>query len=142
MSVPVNYWAILVAAIVNIVLGFLWYGPFFGKSWQAMMGFTQESMAAQKAKGMMTSSMVIMMIGSLLMAYVLAHSLIFAATYTKTTGIAAGLMVAVWTWLGFIAPVSIGTVIWEGKPWKLWIINAVYYIVGLALMGIILALWV
>ncbi|HLD39833.1 MAG TPA: DUF1761 family protein, partial [Candidatus Nanoarchaeia archaeon] len=33
-----NYLAVLVAAIAAYVVGFLWYGPVFGKKWMALMG--------------------------------------------------------------------------------------------------------
>ncbi len=138
--VPINYWAVLVAAVFNMVLGSLWYGPLFGKKWTSLMAFTPESMAAAKAKGM-TTSYVIMMVGSLIMAFVLAHAVIFANTYMNTSGVAAGLIVGFMNWLGFVAPVTLGTVLWDGKPWKLWVINAGYYFVGLIVMGAILAVW-
>ena len=32
-----------------------------------------------------------------------------------------------------------GVVIWEGKPWKLWFINAGFYLVSLLAMGTVLA---
>ncbi len=139
--VPVNYLAVLVSAATMMVLGFLWYGPIFGKQWSALMDFTPEKMAAAKAKGM-TVNYVIMIISALLMSFVLAHALIFASTYLKIMGFPAGLMAGFWNWLGFVVPVSVGSVLWDGKPWKLWFINAGYYLVGLLLMGIILAMWV
>ncbi len=45
--VDINYGAVLVAAIIEIVLGFLWYGPFFGKMWMKSIGVTEG-----KTKGM------------------------------------------------------------------------------------------
>jgi hypothetical protein len=139
--VPVNYWAVIVAAIASMVIGFLWYGPVFGKMWSRLMGWSEQAMADMKAKGGMGSSYLIMFIGSLVMAYVLAHSLIFAATFTQTSGVSAGLVVGFWNWLGFIAPVTLGSVLWEKKSWKLWILNNAYYLVTLLVMGIILAHW-
>lgn len=136
---PINYWAVLVAAVANMVLGSLWYGPLFGKPWKAMMGFTQEKMAAAKAKGM-TTSYVIMIVGSLFMSWVMAHGIILA-NYLMVSGVAAGIKVGILNWIGFVAPVTVGAVIWEGKPWKLWYLNSGYYLVGLIMMGIILAVW-
>jgi hypothetical protein len=138
--VPVNYLAVLVAGILAMVIGFLWYGPLFGKTWAAMMGFNETSMADAKAKGM-TKTYVINFIAALIMAYVLAHSLIFASAYTSTSGVSAGLMVGFWSWIGFIVPVTLGSVLWDGKPWKLWAINAGYYLVLLLVMGVLLAVW-
>ncbi len=139
--VPVNYLAVVVSTIVMMGLGYMWYGPVFGKQWRALMGFTKESMEAAKKKGM-GKSYAIMALGALAMSFVLSHSLVFASTYLHTSGVAAGLQVGFWNWLGFVVPVSMGTVLWEGKPWKLWFINAGYYLVGLLLIGVLLALWI
>jgi hypothetical protein len=137
-GVPVNYIAVVVAALANIGLGFLWYGPLFGKTWSGLMGWTKSDMEAAKKKGM-TKSYALMTLGSFVMSFVLAHALIFASTYLNATGISAGLMAGFWNWLGFVAPVMLGTVLWDGKPWKLYFINAGYYLVALLLMGAILA---
>lgn len=137
--VPINYVAVLVAALASIVLGFAWYGPLFGKQWMAMMGFTKESIDAAKKKGM-AKTYVLMAVGSLVMAYVLAHALVFASAYTKTVGVSAGLMVGFWNWLGFVMPVKMGDQLWGGKPWMLLVLDGGYYLVSLCAMGVILAL--
>ncbi len=140
--VPVNYLAVLVAAVVTFVVSWLWYGPIFGKAWMKSAGMG-ELTPEMKAKGMkmMPVSMVIQFIGTLLMAYVLAHSLVFASAYTQTTGIAGGLMAGFWSWLGFVAPVTVGMVLWEGRPWKYWMIVAGNWLVNLLIIGAILASW-
>lgn len=138
VSVPINYLAILVVAIINMVLGFLWYGALFGKTWMALMGATPEQMEAGKAK---MKSEGWKYYGVLLMAYVLWHSITFAASYLDITGISAGLMAGVWSWLGFVVPVTLSSVLWEGKSWKLWLLNNGYYLVALLVMGSILAAW-
>lgn len=38
---------LFVAAIVPLVLGFIWYGPLFGNIWMKEMGFTKESMKGE-----------------------------------------------------------------------------------------------
>ena len=50
-------------------------------------------------------------------------------------------VVGFWNWLGFVAPVTLGSVLWEGKSPKLWVLNNGYYLVSLIVMGVILALW-
>ena len=141
--VPINYLAVLACGISNMVLGFLWYGPLFGKQWMALMGFSPEKIAEAKAGGGkgMGKSYAIAFIGALLMAYVLAHSLVFASSYLHIQGISAGLQGGFWTWLGFIAPITTGSVLWDGKPWKLWILTNSYYLLTLLVMGTILAVW-
>ena len=135
--ISINYWAVLVAAIAQMVLGALWYGPLFGKPWMRM--------TAAKAEGGAGKSYGLMFVGALLMAWVLAHAIAYAGSYifaaTGWYGACAGIMVGFMNWLGFIAPVTLGPVLWEGKPWKLWALNAGYYLVGLCIMGAILAAW-
>ncbi len=138
MDVPVNYVSIVIAAVVNMILGFVWYGPLFGKQWISMMGWSKSDMDAAKKKGM-AKSYAIMALGSLVMAFVLAHALIFASTYMNISGVSVGLSTGFWNWLGFVVPVTLSSVLWDGKPWKLWFLNAGYYLAALLLMGSILA---
>jgi len=139
--IDVNYLAVIVSAIAAMVLGFLWYGPLFGTQWIAYMGWSEADMAAAKAKGM-AKTYLIMTISTLVMSYVMAHAILFGTTYTNTFGAVGGLMGAFWYWLGFVAPVTLSAVLWEGKPWGYWFLTAGYYLVSLCMMGVILALWV
>ena len=138
--VPINYAAVLVAALASQVIGFVWYGPLFGKTWMKLSGVTPDKIDAAKASGM-GKTYLLAALGSLVMSYVLAHALIFAAAYFKMNGLSAGLMSGFWNWLGFIAPVTLGAVLWEGKPWALWALLNSYYLVSLLVMGVILSLW-
>ena len=38
---------VAIAALVPLVIGFIWYGPLFGNAWMNEMGFTKESMEGQ-----------------------------------------------------------------------------------------------
>ncbi len=138
--VPINYLAVLVAAIASMVIGSLWYGPIFGKQWVALSGMPSDKMDKAKAQGM-GKAYAIAFVGSLLLSYVLAHAIVFAGSYMHVEGIKLGLTAGFWNWLGFIVPVTLGSVLWEMRPWKLWVINISYHLVTLMLMGIILALW-
>ena len=138
--VPINYWAVLVCTIISMVLGSLWYGPFFGKQWSKLMGFTAEKMAAAKKKGI-GSSYVTMTIGSLIMSYTMAFFVTFVGFYYMGYGAGVGFLAGFMAWIGFVAPVTMGSVLWEGKPWKLWFINNAYYLVLLLIIGKILAVW-
>lgn len=142
MEIPINYWAVLFAAIANMVIGFVWYGPLFGKKWSELMGWgemTPELLAEKQKAARMSYAITFVM--ALLMAYGLAHALIFGAAYTGIDGLTGGLVGSFWYWLGFVVPVTIGTVLWDGKPWKLWFINVGYYFVVMQIMGAILGTW-
>ena len=73
----------------------------------------------------------------LVMAYVLAHFVV----YTKSTTVATGLQCGFWTWLGFVAT-SIGTnYLFERRPLRLFLVNSGYNLVSLLGMGAVLAVW-
>jgi hypothetical protein len=40
----INFYAILVAALTTLVVGFVWYGPLFGKVWMKETGLTEEDL--------------------------------------------------------------------------------------------------
>ena len=138
--VEINYWAVLVSAVAAVVVGALWYGPVFGKFWMSLVGLTTESMKSMKMSPF--AAMAGGFLGALFTAFVLAHHLVFANAFLGTTGAESGLMSAFWVWLGFYVPVTAGSLLWEGKSWKLFALNAAYYLVTLAISGVILALWV
>jgi hypothetical protein len=140
--VDVNFLAILGAAVASMVVGFIWYGPLFGKPWSKLMGWgemTPEKMKEMQKKA--TPGYIASFVGALVMAYVLTHIYTYASIYTQTYGVTGGLMAAFWCWLGFVAPVTLGAVLWDNKPLTLWYINGGYYLVLLLAMGAIVGMW-
>ena len=135
--VEVNYMSVVLAAVVSIVVGAIWWGPLFSKQWLALSGATSETMATGK-KGMGVAY-TIQAVGSLVMAFILSHVIVFATSYMHTSGWLAGVSAGFWMWLGFVAPILLGSVLWERKPWKLWAINAGGYLVSFVLMGAVIA---
>jgi hypothetical protein len=52
----INYLAVLVAALVSMVIGGLWYSPLlFGNIWMKLSGITQKDVEKAKKQGMMKS---------------------------------------------------------------------------------------
>lgn len=135
-EVTINYLAVLAAAVASMILGGLWYSPvLFGNKWQAYMGWKPEEIESKK-KGA-ARGYALMFIGSLVSAYVLAHFVDYVDAQTWMEGAQTGF----WAALGFMAPVTLGSVLWEGKPWGLFILNAAYQLINLAVAGAILAVW-
>jgi hypothetical protein len=133
-EVTLNYWAIIVSAIVSMVLGALWYSPvLFGKQWMQLMGWTKEQVKKEDAN----KGYLLAMIGALILAYVMSHFV----DYVGATTVSQGAQTGFWTWLGFAATTSLTTSTFEGKPTKLWGINSGYNLVQFILTGAILAVW-
>jgi hypothetical protein len=133
MVVHINYSAVIVAALANYAIGSVWYGVLFTKQWKTLSGISEMKLAP--------GVIVLGLVASFLMSYVLAHALIFASGYMKMSGIGGGLMCGFFNWLGFIAPVTLGVVMYQKKSWMLWILDNAYWLLSLLVMGAILASW-
>ena len=138
MDIPLNYLAILASAVAAMAIGAFWYSPFgFGKPWIRLMGLSGMTMTPE-AKRKMQVSYALMFVGLLVTAYVLAHFVYITVVITLSEAFILGF----WVWLGFIAPVMLGMVLWENRPWTLYLINVSYQLVNILVMSAILTLWV
>jgi len=135
-SVIINYWAVLVAALAQMALGSMWYGPLFGKEWMRLSGIGQSQIDGSKKDGM-SKLYLAAFIGSFVMSYVLAHFV----QYFDATTVGRALQLAFWTWLGFVATIMLGDILWKGIPRKLFVIQSGYQLVSIMISAVILALW-
>ena len=133
-----NYLAIFVVALGVYVLGALWYSPLlFGNQWMKLVGFSKKDMEKAKKDGKMGLRYGAMFLSVLVLTYVLAY---FVGALGAVTFV-SGLLVGFWAWLGFLATTMLGMVLWENKPFTLYLLNASHYLVILALAGGVLAIW-
>jgi len=131
--VPIHAGPFIVAVLVKIVVGALWYSPLlFLKEWQRLTGVSDEAMKGGMAKGMIT-----WIVGALLMTFVLAHAVFYAGARNFGTGAAVGFF----NWLGFILVVQLDDWAAAKRPFKLLAINAAANLVALVIMGAILGGW-
>lgn len=136
ISFEINLFAVLISAIASMVIGFLWYGPIFGKQWIKLMKFGNKEISKAKKKGMI-KYYVANFIATLITAFVLA---VFISA-TGTDSWLEGANIGFWVWLGFLAPVMLGSVIWEGRTVKLYALNVAYWFVNLIVIGVIIGVW-
>ncbi|HVU79875.1 MAG TPA: DUF1761 domain-containing protein [Candidatus Paceibacterota bacterium] len=138
--VPVNYLAVLAAAVAAFSIGFLFHGPLFGKTWMRLAGIHPTG----KEK---LSDMVPQMAWNLLANLVTASALAFVFHFAVTSpnfglrGIVCGVTCAVVLWLGFIVTSTSIDVIWMGRSVKLWLFECACSLAMVAAMGAIIALW-
>jgi hypothetical protein len=141
MEIKINIIAILVAVVVNFVLGFIWFTPLFGKAWGKEMGYDSNLKPDNKV---MIKGMVFMVVGNFLFAWVLAHNIaawLFVPGVKEMSPLTNGLMSAFFTWLGFYFPGQLGATVWEKKSWKLFAINSGYSLISLVVVSLILTHW-
>lgn len=133
-TVSVNLLAVLVAAVVNMIIGAVWYSSaLFAGPWQKLTG---KSAADMKSAGA-TKGYVLTFVGALLLSYILAYVL----QLTATTTIMEALKMGFWLWLGFTAATSLSDYVFSGRPMKLYWINNGYQLVSILVMSVILVSW-
>jgi Protein of unknown function (DUF1761) len=131
-SVDINYVAVVVAAIVPMVLGALWYSPIlFADRWMRAVGRTREEL------GDANLGYALSAVAALVTSYALARIMRWAEVDDLWNGALVGLLV----WVGFVATVLAVTTYFGGRPRELWLINAGYQLVALVLMGAIHGVW-
>ena len=129
----VNYIAVIVAPVVALVIGFIWYSPaVFGKRWMAYLGTTQAQLGQPGPTGMAVG-----VIASLVNAWVLALLSLNLGGKTLTDGVMLGIL----AWLGFMATITAAQISFEKKPWGLWILNNAHNVIVQVVMAVIVTLW-
>lgn len=129
----VTFLPILASGIAAVLLGVFWYSPrVFGSAWMRMSGITPE--AAEKGKRRMPLMAFFGLLAAMLIAWVMNYVGISLGVYDIVSAVVLGF----WCWLGFVAPILLGSVLWEQKPFSLYLINASYWLVTLVVMAVIL----
>jgi hypothetical protein len=125
----VNWLAIIIAAIANMIIGFLWYGNFaFGKSWMTLSGRTM-------GEGQQPGPLYALTIVG---AIVQAISMSWFAAQTGANSGAAGALLGLFVGLGFIAPAMFADVLFAGRPARLYAITAGYQVFAAVVQGMII----
>ena len=138
IAISINYWAVFVAALIPMALGFGWYSALFGKRWMALMEMTEEEIR-EKSKGKEAVMYGGSFVASLVTAYVLAHIVeVFTA---GEGGLMPGIEAGFWCWLGFVAAISLQSVTFEFRKIGLWVLNVGYNLLVLMVMGAVLGMW-
>lgn len=132
-----NYLAILVAAVFNMALGFVWYGPLLAKPWMKYNGYTKEGMDKQMKSGNMGLKYGMMFVSSLVLAYFMSWLVNMGGASNWMTGAMLGAM----AWLGFAATVQFANWNFSGKKFGAFVIDTGYFLVSFVVFGALFALW-
>lgn len=130
----VNFLTILVGAVINMIIGSLWYSQaLFGKQWMKLVGKSDSELKKADVKKLY----LLTAITALILAYVLDRFIIISGA----SDLVSGLKIGFWVWLGFVAATTLSDYLFAGRPIKLYYINVGYYLVSTLLMGALLAVW-
>lgn len=135
MNLPVNYLAVLVAAVASMVVGFVYYSPFVvGKQWMKLSGITDMKPKGADMARIYGTSFVL----ALISAYVLVFLMVTGMAFFHSSKLTAAILAAVWAWVGFVMPVQVTDFLFAKKPIKLVAINTIYQLLSLLTMGAVL----
>lgn len=136
MLANVNFLMVVVVAVITMVVGFIYYSPaVVGNQWMKLMGWKKKDMA--KMKKDMGPKYLLALIATVIEAFVLAQLITVFGVTTVTMGATIGF----WMWLGFVTPIQLGMVIWSSKSHQLYVIDTIYQLIVLLVMGGLLAIW-
>ncbi|GAA4150231.1 DUF1761 domain-containing protein [Chryseobacterium ginsenosidimutans] len=156
----INYWAIFVAALVPLIMGFIWYHPkVFGKAWMQEVGLTEEKMKGSMI-GVFVFSVILSGLMALFLQFVTIHQ--FGAlgmvggdemnandsyhAFMKDYGMAYrsfghGALHSFMAGFLFVFPLTAINAMFERKSWKYTMINSAYWTVTITIMGGIICGW-
>jgi hypothetical protein len=128
-----NYLAILVASLAYFALGSVWYSPLlFGTAWQKLVNHTMKPEKSEMIRLFSTT----FVLGALSM-FVLEYFIKATASVTWSDGVWVGFLSAI----GYVATTIGTTFMYEGKPLKLFLIDAGFHVAGFLIGGAIMGVW-
>lgn len=166
----VNFIAVIVAALIPTIMGFIWYHEkLFGKAWAAGAGMTEEKMKSGNMGMIFGLALLFSLILSFSLNFHAVHDAqVAGAMYYATDGTMEpepGSELAQWyeyfetnlapanhvfshgvahgLLIGLLTlfPIIVTNGLFERRGWKYILINGGYWIICLVLMGGILAAW-
>jgi hypothetical protein len=139
-----NWGAIVLSIVLAFMFGGVWYGPLFGKTWAKAIGMDCEK---KPPKEVMMRAMGLQVLGTFLITFCLTHDLqawrpsAWGITSGDGSDAVMGFFGGFFTWLGFFVPLQLNKVGWEGRPWKVFFINAGHDFVNLQIISQVLSHW-
>jgi hypothetical protein len=127
MSIPINYLAVVIAAVAGFFLTWGWYA-LFGSVWMEALGKTKETM---KPKAL---PFILSAVAYLLMAWMLAGLMGHLADVT----LRGGLIAAFFVWAGFVLTTMLVNESFRGTKPPVILIDLGNWLAVLLLMGAII----
>jgi hypothetical protein len=128
---------ILLCIVVYFMIGMIWYGPLFSKQWTSMNGMTPE-MIKNTPKEKMMRGMMTGMTMSIITGFVITVVLGRGMELLDMSSATYPLIIATILWLPFTALPFAQNYAYLQKPFKLWLIDAGYMLVGMWTISLIL----
>lgn len=128
----VNLLAVVLGTVAFFMVGAIWYGPLFGKSWRELTGITDEMVKAGPQPGQNPTWLIMLLafLFEMVVVLMLGHNI--ARTDPAPHVI---MMMAVGFGALIMAPAVGINYLFQMRPGKLFVIDAAHFIVGMVAAG-------
>jgi hypothetical protein len=133
-ELKINHLAVLVAVVLQFVLGFLWYGPLFGEPWMGMVGLDTATIEANPPGA---GEWITNIFSAVVSMYVLA----WLFTKINVTSLVQGLLIGLLIGFAFVLLSIMTSGMFAKDPYGLAWITGGFTTVGLAVGGAVLGAW-
>ncbi len=128
----INWLSVIVSALAAFAIGGLWYSPvLFSKVWQREVKLSDEDIKDSNMAMIFGTTFVLNVIGAI------ALDMVIGVESTFMSGLCTGLYVSI-VWIATSFGINY---LYTRKSFKLYLIDAFYYIVFFSVMGAILGAW-
>ncbi len=128
----INWWSVLVATLAAFLIGSLWYSPvLFGKTWQKELKLSDEEIKNANMFRIMGLAFVLNGVAAVVLDMFIGPDAGFAA------GAMAGLLIG----LAWVATAFGVNYLFARKTFRLYLIDAGYFVLFFPVMGGILGAW-
>lgn len=131
---PINYVAILAAAVAAWLAGAVWYG-ILGKQWLAALGWTEADMMGPDGKRRMpVGPMILSFVAAVVMAFLLSGLMAHVGPLSLRSGIISGALV----WVGFVITTIAVNNAFQRRKLMLTVIDGGHWLLALIVEGAVL----
>jgi Protein of unknown function (DUF1761) len=134
VSIDINLWAVLGAAVAAMVVGWLWFGLLFRSAWTRLAQLADRPAAKDAVQ--YPIALVVNLLGAFVLAYISSASQIA----NQTTLLEAALYSAVFVWLAFSAGRALITTTFESRSVKLLLVNSGHDLAVILTMALVIGL--
>ena len=129
-----SLWAVLLAWIVNMAVGAIWYSPIgFAKQWKAHTKIDILKIPQNQATKILSFVALSGLIQAITLG-VIINSL-------EVTSVMNGLVVGLVLWFGLTAATTVGVTLYSLRSWGFLWLNSSYFLLVMAVNSMIFALW-
>jgi hypothetical protein len=123
-------WSTIAGTLSAMIIGFLWYGPFFSKQWIQLNGFNPKQLKEMSSNMGFTY-------GTTTIAWIVTAVVMkWVVLFVGAEGAWSGAMIGALMWLGFATTTQFVNRNFSRKPFGLYILDTTYWFVIYVVMGI------